>query len=170
MCKQILKNGMQCKKSKLLDFCHLHKNLKLLGYVKKEIKNLNITVQNKNNKIKDLDNKINDKINEIVKLNEDIYELKIEKSELQEENNNLKEEIEAMQEDFQNYQLIKRFESIKYNLKKYVNIKDYNQILFFCMQRKNQSILENLMGKQDDYYVYFNHLRLVRNKLSHWYY
>lgn len=170
MCNQILKNGMQCKKSKLLDLCHLHKNLKLLGYVKKEIKNLNKTVKNKNDKIKDLDNKINIKENIISNLNEDIYDLKIEKSELREENNILREEKETMQEDFNNYQLIKRFESIKYNLKKYVNIKDYNQISFFCMQRKNQSILENIMGKQDDYYVYFNHLRLVRNKLSHWYY
>lgn len=170
MCKQILKNGELCKKSKLLDFCHLHKNLKLLGYVKEEIKNLNKTVKNKNDKIKDLDNKINIKENIISNLNNDIYELKIEKSELQEENNILREEKEVMQEDFNNYQLIKRFESIKYNLKKYVNIKDYNQISFFCMQRKNQSILENIMGKQDDYYVYFNHLRLVRNKLSHWYY
>ena len=171
MCSEIATSTkQQCKLSKNKSICHMHKKKKLLGYIKSEIINLNKTVEKKNNKIKCLDKQIESKTNEIVKLNEDIYELNIEKSELQEENDILREENEAMKEDFNNYQFIKRFEAIKYNLKKYVDIKDYNQILFFCIQRKNHDILESIMGYQEDYYKYFNRLRLRRNKLSHWYY
>lgn len=58
---------------------------------------------------------------------------------------------------------------IKYKLKKYVSVRDYNQLMFFCMQKKNYSLLEHLMGKQDDYYKYFNDLRLLRNQICHTY-
>lgn len=171
MCNEVATTTkQQCKISKNKSICHMHKKKKILGYVKNEIKNLNRTIEKKNSKIKDLDNQIDIKTIKIKQLNKDIYELKIEKSELQEENDILREENEAMKEDFNNYQFIKRFEAIKYNLKEYINIKDYNQILFFCIQRKNHDILESIMGKQDDYYKYFNYLRLKRNKLSHWYY
>jgi hypothetical protein len=178
MCNEIATTTKkQCKLEKNKTICSMHKKKKLLGYVKEEIKNLNKTIEKKNSKIKYLDEKIDIKTldiiiknNTIENLIKDIKNLTIEKSELEEENNILKEENAVMQEDFNNYQFIKRFEAIKYNLKKYVNIKDHNQIIFFCMQRKNHKILEDIMGKQENYYTYFNKLRHQRNKLSHWYY
>lgn len=139
MCNEVCKNGQQCKLEKNKALCGLHRKLKAADYSKKEVQNLNRTISRKSLEIK---------------------KLKAEKSLLE-------NRIEEMNEDYENYQFIKKFELVKSNLKKYVNIKDFNQILFFCMQKKNHEILKSIMGQQEDYYKYYNEIRLKRNKLSH---
>lgn len=110
----------------------------------------------------DFNNKIEKYQIELKGLNNKIYKDKIKIDTL------LEEQVE-LKIDSKNYQIIKKFEMIKYKLKKYVSVRDYNQLMFFCMQKKNYSLLEHLMGKQDDYYKYFNDLRLLRNQICHTY-
>lgn len=110
----------------------------------------------------DFNNKIEKYQIELKGLNNKIYKDKIKIDTL------LEEQVE-LKIDSKNYQIIKKFEMIKYKLKKYVSVRDYNQLMFFCMQKKNYSLLEHLMGKQDNYYKYFNDLRLLRNQICHTY-
>lgn len=110
----------------------------------------------------DFNNKIEKYQIELKGLNNKIYKDKIKIDTL------LEEQVE-LKIDSKNYQIIKKFEMIKYKLKKYVSVRDYNQLMFFCMQKKNYSLLEHLMGKQGDYYKYFNDLRLLRNQICHTY-
>lgn len=182
MCNEIaISTGLKCLLEPKQPICHSHKRIqasreieelkklnmeKLLEskqkqlkknkYLKDEIRNLNKTIQRKTHSLEE--HKV------------ELREHKFIINELQEQNDILKEEKEAMRADFENYQFIKRFEAIKFKLKKYVNIRNNNHISFFCMQRKNIPILRTIMGEQEDYYTYFNSLRAKRNKLSHWYY
>lgn len=193
MCNEIaISTGLKCLLEPKQPICHSHKRIqasreieelkklnmeKLLEskqkqlkknkYLKDEIRNLNKTIQRKTHSLEEQFQR-NNELREEHKV--ELREHKFIINELQEQNDILKEEKEAMRADFENYQFIKRFEAIKFKLKKYVNIRNNNHISFFCMQRKNIPILRTIMGEQKDYYTYFNSLRAKRNKLSHWYY
>ena len=118
--------------------------------------------------------KVNDELkdseNERSELEREVAIMLAEREESKEEIQNLKDEIESMKEDFNNYQIIRRFEAIKFELRKHVDISDLDTFFYFCKQSKNRKILKSIMGDHDNYWNRFNELRMVRNKVSHWYY
>lgn len=178
MCNSLTTKGVKCRLEPNKNYCFIHIN-KLVSHTKNEVKNLNNTIQKKNvvilnqkNEIKNLNNTVKKKNIIILNQKNQLKTVLINNLEMKEEITNLKEEILSMTDDFNNYQFIKKFELIKYTLKKKydVNIKNCNEIEFFCIKRNNASILEELMGHQENYYEYYNSMRQKRNKLSHWYY
>lgn len=175
MCNEIaISTGFKCLLEPKQPICHSHKRIQASREIE-ELKKLNThklleSKQKQLKKNKYLKDEIRNLNKTIQRKTRDLEEHKFIINELQEKNDILNEEKEAMKADFENYQFIKRFEAIKFKLKKYVNIRNNNYISFFCMQRKNIPILRNIMGEQEDYYTYFNSLRAKRNKLSHWYY
>lgn len=161
MCNEIASStGIKCKLSENEALCFIHKKKKIIVHIKSEIKNLNKTIERKNEKIKILDHQIEQKEEHINALNDQIATLLDEKIQLRKEN-------KSMREDFDNYQFIKSFEIIKTNLQNYVNTQDRNELEFFCLQRRNFSILEKIMGTQENYFKHYIEIRHRRNQLSH---
>lgn len=179
MCNIITKRG-PCKISKNLEMCHIHakaKRLRQVVYKDAEIKNLNKTIDKKNLKCKEIQDQLENCILnnitqrlEIKRLNERIRYLEIRDAERTEDIINLTEEKNVLQSDSDDYREIKNFERMKKNLKAYVDTTDFQMIEHFMMQRKNKSILIDIMGIEDGFYAAYTEMRLRRNRLSHWCY
>lgn len=92
MCKYILKSGNQCKLSPKIVYCHIHSKIVIKDNLKKEIINLNKTIEKKVNKIKELENN-----------------LEFFKSEVNELHNKYRD-------DYNKYQIIKQYELLKNEL------------------------------------------------------
>ncbi len=153
MCIAITTKKHKCKLSPNDKYCKLHKKLKDNEYKSIEVKNLNKTMNRKNNLIKELRFCLDEKNDEI---------------------SNLKDEIEAMKRDFEDYQFIKMFETIKRKLKILIGkkFKDIEFLNWYLDYDNNKEILETVFAQSNKHEFltfssHFDKLRLKRNKLSH---
>lgn len=153
MCIAITTRNAVCKRAPKDKYCLLHKKFKDNEYKSSEVKNLNKTMIRKNKLIKELEFKLDEKNNDI---------------------DNLKDEIESMKNDFEDYQFIKMFETIKMKLKRYLGhkFKDIDFLNWYLDYENNKEIMENIFihSNKHEYVpfsVHFDTLRLKRNKLSH---
>ena len=75
MCNYLTKSGNQCKLEANKNYCHIHKKIIIKYNLKKEIVNLNKTIENKVNQIKILNDNLEFFKNQINKLNNKINEM-----------------------------------------------------------------------------------------------
>ena len=102
MCKYILKSGNQCKLSPKIVYCHIHSKIVIKDNLKKEIINLNKTIEKKVNKIKELENNLEFFKNEVNELHLDKTKLACL--------------VNKYKEDYNKYQIIKQYEILKNKL------------------------------------------------------
>lgn len=160
MCNYIKRNGHQCKLP-AKPYCHIHKKD---AYLKDEIKNLNKTLLKKAEEIKQ------QKENEEV-LYLELRETKFLLAELEDEKDQLVSEVESMKHDFEAFQTIKRFERLKMNLSKHIDVGDVSAMYIFLKANKNKSLLKDLFGKEyDNYNSAYETMRWKRNKVAHYHY
>jgi len=95
MCNQITKSGEKCKLENNKDYCHIHKKLIIKFNLKKEIINLNKTIERKVNIINELNNNL------------EFFKLEVDK---------LNNKINLMNENYERYELIKKYEILKNDL------------------------------------------------------
>lgn len=88
MCNYIKTNNEKCKLSPKLLYCHIHQKLIIKTNLKKEIVNLNKTIEKKVNKIKELEQNLEF----------------------------FKNEVNKLQTDYERYQIIKKYEILKNEL------------------------------------------------------
>lgn len=153
MCNQIIKTGAKCKISPNKNYCHIHK-INMTNIVinkpdininlKKEIVNLNKTIERKVNKIKELNNN-----------------LEFFKQEVNELNN----KINLMNENCQKYELIREYTELKKELIK-INKKKTPYKILSDPYYKN--IIESKFNKPQEILLEeFIYLRNHRNDYCH---
>lgn len=131
MCNYLLKNGIHCKIKTKNNYCWMHKNSNQghVALVKKnenlkELNNKLINIINEfKQKIETLENKNKNYKIEIINKDKLLKQHRNNFSELINEIENLKELNENMKIDYNNYQIIKKFEIEKNNL----SIEEYNK-------------------------------------------
>lgn len=161
MCEFIKKDGNKCK-IPASPFCHIHKKS---AYLKLEIKSLNKTLIAKSIEIKTLKSTQV----ELIIANREIENLAFTLVETENELENAKSEIESMKEDFEQFQIIKRFENIKAKLSEYVDVYNYLQMFTFLKTISNRTMLTCLFGKNhDNFCEAYEKLRVKRNQTAHW--
>ncbi|GMF30969.1 unnamed protein product [Phytophthora fragariaefolia] len=76
--------------------------------------------------------------------------------------------ISSMKKDYDQFMSIKQFEMKKARLSKYVHdMTDIYELKSFCRSKLNELTLSEIFGEHDDYWRYYNELRIQRNKLCH---
>jgi hypothetical protein len=195
MCKQVLKNGLICKKSSNKDYCHLHKKTvivivdsikNLLNKSLKEIQEKDILLErlqiewyhatefnniiiNENNEIKDI---LIKQKNEIKNLKKTIFQMK-SKADL--ENKKFSSVIEKktkelykykmMESDYNKYQTIKNFSLIKDKMKEKFGKKQPYKVI---QNVSNKDKLENIFKMDyENILPYYNDLRQKRIAYAH---
>jgi len=151
MCNHIKANGEQCKLSPKRSYCHIHKWDSIIipksqtnDNLKKEIVNLNKTIEKKANKIKEL--------------NENLEFFK-------QEVNELNNKINLMNESYEKYELIQKYTQLKNELIK-INRKITPFKILSNPQYKN--IIETKFNKPQDILLEeFTNLRNHRNSYCH---
>ena len=153
MCNHIKANGEQCKISKNKTYCHIHSvnwnNIIIQksptnDNLKKEIVNLNKTIEKKAIKIKELNENLEFFKNEI---------------------NELNNKINLMNENCEKYELIQKYTILKNELIK-INKKSTPYKILSNPYYKN--IIENKFNKPQDILLEeFTNLRNQRNEYAH---
>lgn len=146
-----------------------------------EINNLNKTIIKKKNIINELLNDIktqkkesnkiiNKKVNERISVyKEEILKLNDTLSTQNKLIDSLKLENEKMKYDYENFKIIKNFEIIKNNLKKYVkDLSDVNELNKFLTNIEYKDFLESLFNIQFENIISkYHELRIERNNIAH---
>jgi chromosome segregation ATPase len=144
MCNYLTKSGNQCKLESNKIYCHIHKKLIIKYNLKKEIVNLNKTIEKKVNKIKELNNNLNS---------------------LKYTINELNNKINEMNENYEKYELIKKYTILKKQLIK-INNKTTPYNILTNPYYKN--IVETKFKKPQDFLLKeFTDLRNHRNDYCH---
>lgn len=152
MCNQMTKSGVKCKISPNEGYCHIHKrnwdNIIIqkptIDNLKKEITNLNKTIEKKANKIKELNNN-----------------LEFFKQEVNELNN----KINLMNETCEKYELIQKYTFLK---KQLININRKSTPYKILSNPHYKHIVESKFNKPQDILLQeFTNLRNNRNSYCH---
>jgi len=141
MCKYIKKNNEKCKLSPKMTYCHIHKKIIIKNNLKKEIINLNKTIEKKTNQIKELNNNL------------EFFKLELNKI------------YETYKTDYDKYQIIKQYEILKNEL---ININPKStpyKILtdYFYKDIIKQKFNKNINELKNE----FNYLRKKRIEYCH---
>lgn len=149
MCNKILTNGNKCKKSKNIEFCHLHKKKITNDSVKKlifnsinNIKEKDIIIEKLQIEYNHLTSFNNILLNEFDKNKEIIDNKCKEIKNLNKTINNKNIEIKNMKDDYNKYQIIKRYSYIQNTMK---NIFGNNQ---------PYKIIDNIQNKEKLEYIF----------------
>ena len=141
MCKYIKKNNEKCKLSPKMTYCHIHKKIIIKHNLKKEIINLNKTIEKKTNQIRELNNNL------------EFFKLELNKI------------YEKYKKDYDKYQIIKQYEILKNEL---ININPKSspyKILtdYYYKDIIKQKFNKNINELKDE----FNYLRKKRIEYCH---
>jgi predicted RNase H-like nuclease (RuvC/YqgF family) len=151
MCNHIKANGEQCKNSKNKTYCHIHNWNNIIvpksqtnENLKKEIVNLNKTIEKKAIKIKELNNN-----------------LEFFKKEV----NVLNNKINLMNENCKKYELIQQYTYLKNEL---ININKKSTPYKILSNPYYKNIIERKFNKSQDILLEeFTNLRINRNNYCH---
>jgi len=144
MCNQITKSGNQCKLEVNKTYCHIHKKQIIKYNLKKEITNLNKTIEKKANQIKELNENLEFFKNEINELNNKINE---------------------MNENYEKYELIKKYTTLK---KELIKINNRTTPFKILSSPYYKNIVETKFKKPQDLLLEeFTNLRNHRNDYCH---
>lgn len=139
-----------------------------------EIVNLNKTVTKKKNTINELNKElkyiktnIKNIVNERVNQRSSVYQEQIKI--LNDLVFNLKEENESMKDDYENFKTIKKFETIKTTLQKYIlDFNDIDELNSFLTDINNKKLLESLFDTDFGNIIFkYHELRINRNNAAH---
>lgn len=144
MCNQITKSNEKCKLEPNKPYCHIHKKLIIKHNLKKEIINLNKTIEKKS-----LENK----------------ELKKNLEFFKNEVNELNNKINSMIDHYNKYEVIKNYNKLKNEL---ININPQLTPYKILNDPYYKNLIENKYKKsQEDLKNEFTNLRINRNLFCH---
>ena len=166
MCNHIKANGEQCKNSKNKTYCHIHNWNNIIvpksqtnENLKKEIVNLNKTIEKKAIKIKELNNNLEFFKKEVNVLNNSTSQ-KIEALERAYAN-----KINLMNENCKKYELIQQYTYLKNEL---ININKKSTPYKILSNPYYKNIIERKFNKSQDILLEeFTNLRINRNNYCH---